>query len=211
MKKLVLAFSLLFAITATAQTINFSQMCVLSIGIDTANNELDVTIYNGSSEHVNYPTVVVVDAVGDTVGNINNLFYLFAHMPGDTVTHSIETSLDTLPSGFTGGVYFTDQVWDTTYLFPFPMACTVGISEVASTNAINIYPNPADDVINIDFTNTNNSEAIIRVYDVLGKTQISTSTTSNKLSMNSSELQSGMYLVNILLDGKNYTRKLIVR
>jgi len=213
MKKHLLLFCSLFLfLAAQAQTVNFVNMCVLNITIDTTGtNELNVTIYNGDTVHVNYPTVVVVNTSGDTVGNINNNFYLFAQLPGDTVTHVIPTSLDSLPTGFTCSVYFTDQVWDTTYMFSYPMSCTVGINEAYVTGSINVYPNPATDNITIDMKKPANQQARITIYDITGKELKSYSTPDDRLSINRDGLENGMYFITVVTNKQRYTSKLIVK
>jgi hypothetical protein len=212
MKKLLLISILLISYTASkAQTINCSAMCVLNIAIDTANDELDVTIYNGDTNHVNYPTVVVVDALGDTVGNINNQFYLFAHMPGDTVTHVIPTTLTSLPPGFTGTVYFTDQVWDTTCSYSYPMNCTVSVPEFAASGSVSVYPNPATDNITIDLNKLNNQNSVISIYDVTGKIVRSYSVAENQLHINRDGLQSGLYFITVVAENRRYTSKLVIK
>jgi len=213
MKKLILAGILFIAAASVkAQTVNCTSICVLNISIDTAHDELDVTIYNGDTNSVNYPTVVVTDAAGDTVGNINNTFYLFLHPAGDTITHSISTTLTSLPSGFTGTVYFTDQVWDTTCSFSYPMSCTVGVPELAAAGTgISVYPNPASDNITVDLEKLQNKNAQISIYDVTGKLVRSYSTAGNRLSINRDGLQSGMYFISVIADDKKYTSKLIIK
>jgi hypothetical protein len=212
MKKILLISLLLITYTSSrAQTINCIDMCVLNIAIDTANDELDVTIYNGDTNHVNYPTVVVVDAIGDTVGNIDNLFYLFAHMPGDTITHTIPTTLTSLPAGFTGTVYFTDQVWDTTCSYNYPMTCTVGVPELANNGSVTVYPNPATDNINVDLHKIDHSKAVISIYDVTGKLLRSYNASSNRLSINRDGLQSGLYFVSVDANNRRYTSKLVIK
>jgi fibronectin-binding autotransporter adhesin len=211
MKKIILiSFFLISYAASQAQIINCMNFCVLGIAIDTANDELDVTIYNGDTNHVNYPTVVVVDALGDTVGNINNTFDLFAQMPGDTVVHHIPTSLTSLPPGFTGTVYLTDQIWDTTCSFSYPMNCTVGIPELASSGSLSVYPNPASDNITIEL-NKINSNALISIYDITGKIVRTYATENNRLNINRDGLQSGLYLITVTSDNRRYTSKLVIR
>ncbi len=89
------------------------QMCVLDIQIDTLNNELEVLLFSGDTNHINYPTIQVIDVNGDTVGNPLGLYVFFAQLQG-TMLHEIPTTLDSLPPNFTCTVLVTDQVWDTT-------------------------------------------------------------------------------------------------
>src|ERR1043165_8574545 len=165
---LVLVSILFFAFSSGAQIMNCGNFCVLSItNVDSVS--MDVTIYNGDTNHVNYPTIVIVDALGDTIANKDNYFYFFAHPAGDTLTQTIPSEVDSVPSGFTGTVYLTDQVWDTTCAFSFPMSCTVGINEYASISGLSIYPNPASDVINIRLPKHKNPAAEISLFDMTGR------------------------------------------
>ncbi|MCE3280769.1 MAG: hypothetical protein K0S44_2960 [Bacteroidetes bacterium] len=213
MKKLLLAFTLFLGFnSAQAQTINCMDMCVLGMTLDTVGaNELNVTIYNGDTNHVNYPTVVVVNSTGDTVGNINNIYYLFAHMPGDTVVHTIPTTLDSISGAFTGTVYFTDQIWDTTCVFVYPLTCTVGVPEIASSNSVSVYPNPASGDFTVSLTKAGNATASITIYDVSGKAVKSYNTASNQLLINRDGLQSGLYFITVVVGDHLSTRKLIVK
>lgn len=212
MKKFLLFSSFLFILSGVkSQTINCSNFCVLNISIDTANDELDVTIFNGDTNHVNYPTVVVVNATGDTVGNIDNEFFLFAHPAGDTVVHAISTTLTSLPAGFTGTVYLTDQIWDTTCMFSYPMSCTVGVNELAQNNTFTVYPNPATDNFMVGFHKKNHDPALITIYDVTGKIMHSYTVTDKLLIINREGLLSGLYFITVVADNKRSTKKLIIK
>ena len=130
MKKLTaLFFPLMFSITSYSQ-INCSQICILNIGnLDTVNNTLDVTIYNGNTDHINYPSVMLVDMNGDTVANIDNIFYFFTHPAQDTLVHTIPTTLANIPNGFTCTVYLRDNLTDSVCSYSYPMNCTLAINE----------------------------------------------------------------------------------
>lgn len=214
MKKLVLLFISIisFTFSGNAQIMNCGNFCILNINnLDTVNNEVDVIVYNGDTNSVNYPTIVVVDAVGDTVANINNVFYFFAHPANDTLTHTIPTTWDSIPTGFTGTVYITDQIYDTTCAFSYPMTCTVGINEYASANTdLLIYPNPASTIINISLEGSNNQAAIITLYDATGRSVKNISTTSTNLSIDRGELRSGIYFIDVMIGNKRLTKKIIL-
>lgn len=208
-------FFLLFCFTALsacsfAQTINCSAMCVLNISnLDTTSNEVDVTIYNGDTNHVNYPTVVLVDGAGDTIGNINNTFVLFAHMPGDTIAHTIPCTLDSIPSGFTCTVYFTDQVWDTTCVFTYPMSCTVGINELLADNQVSVYPNPAADHFEIILEGFQN-KASVQLFNALGKELKKLEIQNSKLRIERNDLAAGIYFIRVTAGEKRIIRKIIL-
>lgn len=209
-KLLLLACLFVSALASQAQTINCSAMCVLNISnLDTISNEVDVTIYNGDTNHVNYPTVVLVDGFGDTIGNINNVFYLFAHMPGDTVDHTIPCTLDSIPSGFTCTVYFTDQVWDTTCMFSYPMSCTVGINELLADNQMTVYPNPATEYVEIGIEGLQN-KATVQLFNMLGKELQKFETGNSKFRIERNDLAAGIYLIQVTVGEKRIVRKIIL-
>ena len=200
MKKFILPlFILAFFIsnTITSQTLNCNYFCVLSINnLDTTANTLDVTILNNDTNQVNYPTVVVTDAMGDTVANINNQFYYFAQMDSSTLVHTIPTTLNSIPSGFTGTVYITDRIWDLTCSFAFPMTCSTGINETQlATNTISVFPNPSSDIINIGFSNKEWETATISVMDYTGKKVNVFKPQSSLFTFNKGDLSAGMYFI----------------
>src|SRR6202008_1550305 len=172
------------AFSMKAQYMNCANFCVLNItNLDTITNEVDVVIYNGDTNHVNYPTVVLVDGAGDTVGNINNQFYLFAQMAGDTVYHTIPTTLDSIPAGFTCTVYFTDQVWDTTCMFNYPMSCApMAVYEFSHNDHVTVYPNPARDEFTLSIEN-GNEISDLRLVDISGKELRKFHTAESKLTI----------------------------
>jgi hypothetical protein len=212
-KKLLLAlFSIAVISFVNAQGImNCGNFCVLSIGnLDTLANTVDVTIYNGDTNAVNYPTIVITDATGDTVANKTNYFYLFAHPAGDTLTQTIPSDWDSIPTGFTGTVYLTDQIWDSTCAYAYPMSCTVGIHEYASNAEFSVYPNPAAEAINIRLPKHRNASAEIALYDMTGRKARQLTTQESSVSIIRGDLRSGIYFVEIILDGKRLTKKIVL-
>lgn len=90
---------------------------------------------------------------------------------------------------------------------------TLGVDDVITdTTAIKIYPNPATgDFVTLDLGLTS-SVAQGSVYNVLGQL-VSTQETKglSKLTINTSELAAGTYIVNVVLDGQKYVEKLLVK
>ncbi|MFL5765683.1 MAG: T9SS type A sorting domain-containing protein [Bacteroidia bacterium] len=213
MKKLLLALITLISLTGNAQCImNCANFCVLSINnLDTTANTVDVTIYNGDSCAVNYPTIVVVDALGDTVVNNSNYFYLFADAAGDTTTQTLSTQWNSIPVGFTGTVYYTDQVWDTTCAFSYPMACTLGINEYTSNSELSIYPNPASDVININLEGIKDQYIELSLYDVTGRKTKYLKTSEKTFSISRGDLPDGIYFVEVVAGEKVLSKKVILK
>lgn len=76
-------------------------------------------------------------------------------------------------------------------------AC-VGIDELSKA-PIKLYPNPANQILNIDF-NQLMEEKIIEVYDVSGKCVLSKTSNETFLELDISSFSNGMYLLKIKLD-----------
>lgn len=72
-----------------------------------------------------------------------------------------------------------------------------------SKNGISISPNPASDVINVNFTNTAGREkVIIRVINPAGKVVIESATNNNFIHYDISTLPTGVYFVQALQNGQ---------
>lgn len=79
----------------------------------------------------------------------------------------------------------------------------------------NIYPNPANDFAYIDYTvNGNFTSANVSFFNLLGKqlAEYPLSKNSDKLRINTSAWESGIYMYQLIIDGKKIaTKKLLVR
>lgn len=78
--------------------------------------------------------------------------------------------------------------------------------EDAVFEGVNIYPNPAQNVLNI----TNAENAQVQVFDILGKAILSQDITSTNEGIDVSRLQVGTYFLRIEIDGYVTTKKFIV-
>jgi hypothetical protein len=86
----------------------------------------------------------------------------------------------------------------------------VAINDVNDFGEISIYPNPADDNITISLREINN-QAIVRILDINGKCLIEQSIHELTSIINTQNLASGVYVVQ-LSNGKNsYVQKLVIK
>lgn len=109
--------------------------------------------------------------------------------------------------GIIGGVDFFSIDGNNTYYIDDVLFVegTLGNDEFSAAN-FSVYPNPVQDRLNIQSTNT--VDAVV-VYDVLGKVVLSTTPGAVSPSIDMSNLSSGAYLVNITIDGASKTVKVI--
>lgn len=88
---------------------------------------------------------------------------------------------------------------------------TLSISEVAKNNEFKIFPNPANQMVNIKINNTDNYT--LSIYNIAGKLITKQKIASGKdtISYNVSNLAKGVYIVSLSTGNKSYSEKLVVR
>jgi len=79
------------------------------------------------------------------------------------------------------------------------------IENIKNDNSVSIYPNPANDYINISSEETIRS---IAIYNISGKEILKISSSVKKEKININNLPTGTYLINIISDTKNTTLKI---
>ena len=100
--------------------------------------------------------------------------------------------------------------------FDYPSGNELSITDVDNdrANAFKVYPNPiTDGLVNIQLTNSS-GEASISIYDVLGKRVLKTTKNLQANSKNSLSLanqQSGIYVMEVNLNGKSFKKQIIIR
>ncbi|MEM9340826.1 MAG: starch-binding protein, partial [Bacteroidota bacterium] len=80
---------------------------------------------------------------------------------------------------------------------------------------VRVFPNPVSEDVNIRFTLSNSSEATIRIIGMEGKVWKSHSESFEKgkhlLRISAEDLPTGMYFLNLNIDGLNHSRRVMVR
>ena len=91
----------------------------------------------------------------------------------------------------------------------------VGLGELSEVSQLSVYPNPTDKELNIAFTAKNSARTMITITSVTGK-QIQThyiqaQTGSNIVSVDTNEMDSGVYFVQININGASKTIQFVVK
>ena len=76
-------------------------------------------------------------------------------------------------------------------------------------NEIEIFPNPFRQTITFNFSELNNSKMHIKIYDLLGKEMINTSTSESQYAIDASSLHQGIYIAYMEINGTGIFKKLI--
>lgn len=93
----------------------------------------------------------------------------------------------------------------------YPLNIYVGENEIAANNnEFKIYPNPADDFINIS-TNNNFKNADVSLFDISGKLVLEKEIDSDNNKIDISDIISGTYIVKIKSGNKVEQQKIVVR
>ncbi len=87
-----------------------------------------------------------------------------------------------------------------------PCETVVGVEEINRENRISVYPNPATSSTRISSDNLIDN---IRVFDLSGKLIFEYHVASLKYTLDLSEIQNGMYLLEVTTEKKRITKKLM--
>ena len=89
--------------------------------------------------------------------------------------------------------------------------CTVG-SEELSLNHLKVYPNPANEIINIAFEGINTDGAVIQLHNQVGQIVLSSLLNGNLTSteIQTSELEAGIYFIKVTSGKNTYNTNVIV-
>jgi len=111
---------------------------------------------------------------------------------------------------------FTSDGGNNIYIDDINISGTTGITEDATNSGFNIYPNPIDENTVVDFSLSSKQDVNVKVLDVLGREMItlfdgSLNEGDHQFAIGEqSKLSAGVYFVKVTMNGKAYTKKLIV-
>jgi len=107
-------------------------------------------------------------------------------------------------------IYFDFNPPITTNTFTTEFVETLSVDE-QSISSFSIYPNPANDIVNIKLNNGSNVNFKVDVFDVQGKRILSQATTdAGQMELNVSEFEGGLYIIKIANQSSESVHKLII-
>lgn len=86
---------------------------------------------------------------------------------------------------------------------------SLSVGEVATTNDVQVYPNPATDAINISYNGT--ATATAEVYNLAGSLVKSANVVNGENTISLNGLNSGIYYIRLAADGATSTHKFVKR
>ena len=96
------------------------------------------------------------------------------------------------------------------------LVCGAGVHENnAAITEMNLYPNPANDAVNVVLNSNKSSKSVVKIFNVVGQ-EVSRfdntlNTGINTFNIHVSNFKPGVYFVSAIVDGKNFTQKLIIQ
>ncbi len=90
----------------------------------------------------------------------------------------------------------------------------VGINEIAGVSAMNVYPNPASDLITVSYTSLLNGKMSVKMIDQTGRVvktaNWNSATGANNFQMELSDVATGIYQLEFTMNGTSASSKIIV-
>ena len=196
-----------FNVAAFAQTgMDCDSFCVESITIDTnVAQGFIVTIKNYNMEHVNYPTINVIDkATNMQIATDSGKFSYFAHITGVSLAYNVSSNTAIIPDSAI--VTITDNIWNITCQLPYPCAFTNAIQET-NANALQYFWNGNQITLS---SGLYNKIEIFNLVDVAGRNiAYKIIQHESKIEINVDEnVKSGIYFLNGVCAQKYFTIKI---
>lgn len=149
----------------------------------------------------------VTDANGD---------YSFSNLPvGAYKVHPEDMNYNTTAAGFNISATHTAHI-DINFERSLSQKTIVpvasGISNINKAATFTAYPNPATDVININWSNLSDDKATINITDISGKKVFSSEVKMDaNAAINISNIRPGFYFLNVQTESSSNTQKLLIQ
>ncbi len=174
--------------------IDFSLICVDSVWYDTINpNYINITVFNGNIQHLNYPSIQMISPMGDTISNPNNSFDFFAHLGNFYQTYT-DTIVQLGITDFSSYTFvMSDALQDTSAQIGFCL--TNGIAD-ESENHFGVYPNPATGMVHI-MDLPSGVKFDLQIFDTRGRCCYTSKVDDNNSVIDLEGLSSGLYILRL--------------
>ena len=97
------------------------------------------------------------------------------------------------------------------YIDDVSVVDVTGVQDYDYKNQISIYPSPASDFVNVNYSNKNNTELTLNIYNLIGGLVKSEQLQDNQKQINVEDLNNGVYLVEIKSKDWTGKQKLIIQ
>lgn len=202
-----LTYTIRFQNMGTAEAVNIRVAGTLDANLDWSTFEPLASSHAYKANRVNdeieflYDNINLPHEDADEPGSHGFVVYKIKPKAGVTVGDVMAAQ---------AGIYFDFNDPVMTNIVETTVQETAGLNE-NSISSFTVYPNPAAANINLMLANTAADGFNVTLTDVLGKTVLKNSFAGNQASLSIGSLTSGIYFVTINADGKQSTKKLVVK
>lgn len=142
----------------------------------------------------------------------NNTRYYPSAGAADWVTKVINLSAYDGQSELMIKMRGTSDFGNSAYIDNINISNNVGIDETINKNTVSVYPNPTNDISTVSFNLNESATVGMDVYNAMGSVVFTTGTQTynsglQKIAFNGTDLPSGMYFINLSVDGEVITKK----
>lgn len=176
-----------------------------------SNNWLKLKLEGVTSNKDGIGSKIEINAGGKTQYRytLNGEGYIGQNSNTEFIGLGAETTIDYLKITWLSGTvdYFTNVSVNQSLTIQEGESLSV---DKFSSLAIQVYPNPVKNQLNIQLINNNSENSIVELYDLLGKRIFVQSTNSDIIKIDVSNFSSGLYFLKCLVDNKTISRKIIL-
>jgi subtilisin family serine protease len=141
-------------------------------------------------------TAVVSDSEMAEVFSSSDKFLVEGKKAGSVDLHFVVTDAH-------GGL--TDKI------VPVTINVVAGVNEQLLLKSINVFPNPADNKLNIAFDENVKGMKRVEIIDCSGRVMTTRTTSQQNLQIDVQDLSSGLYLLKALIGSKSTIKKIIIK
>ncbi len=199
----------------TTSTIEVSTAGTYTVTLTTAcgANHMDTVEVTDATPVANFTATKSFQTAIFTNNGVNADSYLWVFGDGDSSTAVNPTHLYPSNGPFTACLYVYNEC--DTAEFCSEVSFSVGIDDVALSNNVSVFPNPAEDIINVSFENVNTDQLNITLLSVQGQEvfakQYANFDGNSIQTFDVSDMPKGVYFVKITTDSEVLTNRIVVQ
>jgi predicted nucleic acid-binding Zn-ribbon protein len=176
--------------------------CITYDTVFVSSNQLSNADYNYVTSYLTF-AVTQNNSIGD----------VHAWDFGDGNTSSLKKPTHTYSSpGFYNVTYSVSNICDTSSTTEEVVAIGVGLNKLNASESILVYPNPADDIVNVSLLDLPNGPVNMSIIDLKGsivlENNINIISKNQVESINLNSLSSGVYILKVTSEGFSYYQRI---
>ena len=172
-----------------------------------------------TGEYANPADLILTNKHLSSYGSSQEIFYEFLNQDGDW--EQVEDGGTTLGEGAWGywhtsgtnseWIAATALRWGYSDAGPIARMAPTGITEVEGENSINIFPNPVSDQLTIEIDNVTGERLNADITDISGRVIETIRLRGSKVQLNTSNYDSGVYILNVRGETTSIVKRIVVQ